>query len=293
MTPRSLKLASAWVLGARLLASRQLAGKTQKEMAELLGISATALGKYESGDTEPPLAALVFLSGWYGDTRLLLLDDLMINPEDIVSIDYEAVRIGYRLQFLRGGRSVAWAAQRLGVEYSNISAFEDGAAPLSHDHIKKLAAIYGVEPLDITGKKPIQNRHFPNYTSLIPGGAAAQFPPHFEVEEQEKICIPTEELIEHNVGDPRVMFVHGEDRLLPYWGIFPGDGVVCDSAVTSYDLDGVYVIHQNNNFLLRAIIKRGNLLWFEPELGSSDPEPVPPQTEICGRVFYRAGSLIK
>jgi transcriptional regulator with XRE-family HTH domain len=126
MGERILKMGKPWVLGARLLAARQLADLSQKDTAEKLGISATAVGKYESGDTEPTIAALILISRIYGENLALFLKELEPDPTDDFALDKEAVRIGYRLRHLRGRRPRAWIAHKLGIKREEIRQYELG-----------------------------------------------------------------------------------------------------------------------------------------------------------------------
>lgn len=59
-------------IGQRLKEGREEAGKTQREVAELLGITVAAYQRYESGQTRVPAAALYRLArafdtgpGWF------------------------------------------------------------------------------------------------------------------------------------------------------------------------------------------------------------------------------------
>lgn len=49
-------------LGQRLKAARESAGFTQESLAELIGVSRTAVARWESGDTEPKIQNLVCLA---------------------------------------------------------------------------------------------------------------------------------------------------------------------------------------------------------------------------------------
>ena len=288
MGERPLKLNKSWVLGAKLLASRQLAGLSQKDAAAKLGVSATTLGNYESGDTEPPLAALFDLVRLYGDSLALLLKEIEADPNQSFVHDYEAVRLGYRVKYLRGGRAQAWLARQARMAQEEIRGIESGEGMPSKETIQKLADALGVAPVDITGKKQVNKRH----AFASPGGGLAQFPPMIGDIEQEDVCIATEHLLLLNVEQPRVMLAPRKTKLLPYWGILAGDCLLVDGIITSYDSDSVYVVETENELLLRAIIQRGRELWFEPGLGGSDPEPLPPETKIAGRVIWRAGPLL-
>jgi transcriptional regulator with XRE-family HTH domain len=48
-----------WTLGDRLRKAREIAGLTQTEMAEQIGIARNSVGRYESGDYEPSRPVLI------------------------------------------------------------------------------------------------------------------------------------------------------------------------------------------------------------------------------------------
>ena len=50
------------MLGARIASLRRAAGWSQARLAAMLGISPSAMGMYEQGRREPPVAILVALS---------------------------------------------------------------------------------------------------------------------------------------------------------------------------------------------------------------------------------------
>ena len=49
-------------LGNRIRKAREQAGFTQEELAALIGISRTAIARYESGDIEPKLKNLIAIA---------------------------------------------------------------------------------------------------------------------------------------------------------------------------------------------------------------------------------------
>ena len=206
MSEKPIKMSKSWVLGARLMASRQLANFKRKKAAEKLGVSSTTLGNYESGATEPPLAALIQLARLYQDSLALLLDDLELDPVYFPVDDYELVRVGYRLQYLRGGRARSWLAKQAGLTLKEVHLIELGAARPSETVFNDIADVLGIKPVYIKGKGPCPKQFFPRYAESKAGEGQAQFPPLNGGFEQANLCIPTEHLIKLDVGEPRVFY---------------------------------------------------------------------------------------
>lgn len=67
----------------RLKALRTTRKLYQKDLAEFLQVDRTTYAKYETGDSEPPLATLIRLSEFYGVTLdyLVGLDDVKLSPD--------------------------------------------------------------------------------------------------------------------------------------------------------------------------------------------------------------------
>lgn len=65
------------MLGTRIAMLRKNQGMSQQELAERLGLSASAVGMYEQGRREPPCQILVALAKLFGvSTDFLLTGDL-------------------------------------------------------------------------------------------------------------------------------------------------------------------------------------------------------------------------
>ena len=61
------------MLGARIAGLRREAGFSQAELADRLGISASAVGMYEQGRRDPAVDMLVAMAEVFGDTTDYLL----------------------------------------------------------------------------------------------------------------------------------------------------------------------------------------------------------------------------
>lgn len=70
------------MLGARIAALRQLSGMKQAELAEKLGVSASAVGMYEQGRREPGAQLLVKLAQTFSVTTDYLLTGKPVTAED-------------------------------------------------------------------------------------------------------------------------------------------------------------------------------------------------------------------
>lgn len=67
----------------RLRELRNARGLYQKNIADLLQVDRTTYAKYESGDSEPPLASLIALADFYGVSLDYLAgrDDVKFSPD--------------------------------------------------------------------------------------------------------------------------------------------------------------------------------------------------------------------
>jgi transcriptional regulator with XRE-family HTH domain len=58
MSNESHEVVPEWTIGDRMLKSRTVAGLTQTELADYLGMSRVSLSRYETGHNRPPLTVL-------------------------------------------------------------------------------------------------------------------------------------------------------------------------------------------------------------------------------------------
>ena len=78
-------------LGNRIRKAREQAGFTQEELAALIGISRTAIARYESGDIEPKLKNLIAIAEQLNVSCDYLLGLKVSDPYDLHLSD-EAIR---------------------------------------------------------------------------------------------------------------------------------------------------------------------------------------------------------
>lgn len=69
--------------------------------------------------------------------------------------------------------------------------------------------------------------------------------------------------------------------------IQPGDAVVVDTGVTSFDGDGIYLINMGNGQQIKRLIDRGVIHVASENKSYGDPFPVPEGTLIGGKVYLR------
>lgn len=85
----------------RLKELRNARGLYQKAVAEFLQVDRTTYAKYETGDSEPPLAALIALADFYGVTLDYLAgrDNVKMSPEaaEILEIFRQLTPDGQRI----------------------------------------------------------------------------------------------------------------------------------------------------------------------------------------------------
>lgn len=58
MSNESHEVVPEWTIGDRMLKARTVAGLTQTELADYLGMSRVSLSRYETGHNRPPLTVL-------------------------------------------------------------------------------------------------------------------------------------------------------------------------------------------------------------------------------------------
>lgn len=69
--------------------------------------------------------------------------------------------------------------------------------------------------------------------------------------------------------------------------IQPGDAVVVDTAITSFDGDGIYLINMGNGHQIKRLIDRGVIHVASENKSYGDPFPIPEGTLIGGKVYLR------
>lgn len=84
----------------------------------------------------------------------------------------------------------------------------------------------------------------------------------------------------------RLVLITGRgDSMAPV--IQPGDTVVVDTGVTSYDSDGLYLINMGNGHQIKRLIDRGVIHVASENKSYGDPFPIPEGTVIGGKVYLR------
>ena len=75
------------------------------------------------------------------------------------------------------------------------------------------------------------------------------------------------------------------DSMVPT--IQPGDTVVVDTGVTSFDGDGLYLINMGSGHQIKRLIDRGRVHVASDNKAYGDPFPIPDGTVIGGKVYLR------
>ncbi|WP_303748389.1 S24 family peptidase [Stenotrophomonas pigmentata] len=75
------------------------------------------------------------------------------------------------------------------------------------------------------------------------------------------------------------------DSMLPT--IQPGDSVVVDTGITSFDGDGIYLINMGNGHQIKRLLDRGVIHVASENKSYGDPFPIPEGTVIGGKVYLR------
>ena len=93
MSNESPELVPEWTVGDRLWKSRTVAGLTQTEMAEYLGMSRVSLSRYETGHNRPPLTVMRLWAMRCGvPLEWLRYGDTMPQPEVVAGRPKRKVR---------------------------------------------------------------------------------------------------------------------------------------------------------------------------------------------------------
>lgn len=84
----------------------------------------------------------------------------------------------------------------------------------------------------------------------------------------------------------RLRLISGSgDSMLPI--IQPGDAVVVDTGITSFDGDGIYLINMGNGQQIKRLIDRGIIHVASENKSYGAPFPIPEGTVIGGKVYLR------
>ncbi len=75
------------------------------------------------------------------------------------------------------------------------------------------------------------------------------------------------------------------DSMVPV--IQPGDTVVVDTGITSYDSDGLYLINMGNGHQIKRLLDRGVIHVASENKSYGEPFPMPEGTIIGGKVYLR------
>ena len=84
----------------------------------------------------------------------------------------------------------------------------------------------------------------------------------------------------------RLRLISGNgDSMMPT--IQPGDSVVVDTGITSFDGDGIYLINMGNGHQIKRLIDRGVIHVASENKSYGAPFPIPEGTVIGGKIYLR------
>ncbi len=131
--------------------------KLQSEVADYLGLTVTAYGKYETGQNKIPVCRLIALSQYYevsvdfllGDTRCLIKHPASANrPEN----RFREIRKRHNLNQTQ-------IAEKLNMSQMGYSKYETGRCSIPTNILIKLARIYNVSIDYLLGLTDVEERY--------------------------------------------------------------------------------------------------------------------------------------
>lgn len=135
-------------LGGRIRELREQAGMSQLELANKLGISRTAIARYEGGVSSPSRRLKELADA------LDVSTDYLLGSEDEFVAPYRQTGLGKRIKFLRdrAGMDKRTLAVRCGVATRAVSSWEDEISAPSLTAVTKMAEIFNVSTDYILGR---------------------------------------------------------------------------------------------------------------------------------------------
>jgi transcriptional regulator with XRE-family HTH domain len=137
------------ILGAKLRLVRQAAGKSLKESASLIGVSAATLSSYESSRKFPSLPELELLA-YHLNVPLRRFwpksptapARTTADPSTVIPLRQRMIATALRSQRMEAKLSIKELAAATGVSGARLSAYEQGERPIPVPHLEAIAAVY-------------------------------------------------------------------------------------------------------------------------------------------------------
>ncbi len=132
-------------LNTNLSFLRKKWGLTQGEMAEVIGLTQSAVGLYESGDREPPLKNLIKIAEYFS----VSIDDLLLKD-----LRPQGSMLARNLKYLRNREHFSQGdmARLLKISKANMGKYESGAAELSNQGLINVSEFFGITVDDLLKK---------------------------------------------------------------------------------------------------------------------------------------------
>ena len=132
-------------LNTNLSLLRKKWGLTQGEMAEVIGLTQSAVGLYESGDREPPLKNLIKIAEYFS----VSIDDLLLKD-----LRPQGSMLARNLKYLRNREHFSQGdmARLLKISKAHMGKYESGAAELSNQGLINVSEFFGITVDDLLKK---------------------------------------------------------------------------------------------------------------------------------------------
>lgn len=142
-----------------LKAARKKSGKTQKEIADSLGVGQSTYKNYECGLREPNGDTIVALANLFGVTTDYLLGRSDVNPMENLK-EGNTVHWCETLKLLRekSGESMSKTAEFLGIPKGTYASYEYGKREPNIEMISKISHHFGVTTDYLLGREPAPER---------------------------------------------------------------------------------------------------------------------------------------
>ncbi len=135
------------ILGAKLRLTRQAAGKSLKEAASLIGVSAATLSSYEGSRKYPSLPELEILA-YHLNVPLRRFwpkspsapARTSADPATVIPLRQRMIATQLRSQRVESQRSIKELAAATGISGARLSGYEQGERPVPVPHLEAIAA---------------------------------------------------------------------------------------------------------------------------------------------------------
>lgn len=131
--------------------------KLQKEIAEYLGITYTAYGKYETGQNKIPVHRVIALAKYYN----VSVDFLLGETRSLIRHPESAENPSNRLREIRKRRNLTQTqiAEKINMSQMGYSKYETGEIMLHTRLLIKLSRIYNVSIDYLLGLTDVEERY--------------------------------------------------------------------------------------------------------------------------------------